>query len=96
MASPLVLFKSGGDSVNVTETRYKYFPARFIWRGQPTQVQAVQRCWTSFRRDLAGRPNEYHHFRVRTADGTFVLTRDLRRDQWTLAGDAEPEERAAA
>ena len=92
----LPLFNSGSDTVNVTERRYEYFPARFVWRDQSFLVQAVRRCWTSVRRDLAGRPNEFHHFRVRTIDGTFVLTRDLRRDRWTLAMDSGSESRAAA
>jgi hypothetical protein len=92
----LPLFKSGDEVVSVTERRYEYFPASFVWREQPFQVQSIRRCWTSVRRDLAGRPNEYHHFRVRTTDGTFVLTRDLRRNRWTLATDSGSESRAAA
>lgn len=98
MVLPLSLFKTGSEPVSVTAMRYQYFPASFVWRGEPREIRAVRRCWTSVRRDIAGRLNEYHHFRVRTEEGTFVLTRDLRRDRWSLAPDTPtrgPESRAA-
>jgi hypothetical protein len=97
MSFPFLPLKanSSREPVVVTETHYKYFPASFIWRGQSFEVSAVRRCWTSVRRDLAGRSSEYHHFRVRITEGTFVLTRDLRRDRWMLEPDLD-EGRAAA
>lgn len=95
MGLGLSRFRVSNETVKVTELRYEYFPATFVWRGQSYQVSAVRRCWTSVRRDLAGRPNEYHHFRVSTSEGTFVLTRDWQRDRWVIEPDAELERRAA-
>jgi hypothetical protein len=95
-AVPQLALKADSDRVSITERRFGYFPAGFVWRGQLLRVLGVTRCWMSTRHDLVGRPHEFHHFRVSTARGTLVLTHDLHRDQWTVAEAWETEGRAAA
>lgn len=95
MSFPFPSLRASSEPVEVTRTQYQYFPASFVRRGRPVEVSAVRRCWTSVRRDLAGRLNEQHHFRVLTAEGAFVLTHDVRRNRWLLAQDLEDSRSAA-
>lgn len=67
------------DAVEIQEKRFGYFPQRFRWRGKTHEVQAVERCWTK-----TGR-NPHLCFRVRSADGTFDLTQNVKTNIWTLS-----------
>lgn len=67
------------DAVEMQEKRFGYFPQRFRWRGKSREVQAVERCWTK-----TGR-NTQMCFRVRSADGVFDLTQDVKTNIWTLS-----------
>lgn len=68
-----------GDAVEMQEKRFGYFPQRFLWRGKSHQVQAVERCWTK-----PGRSAQMC-FRVRSAEGVFDLTQNVRTNIWTLS-----------
>ena len=88
-------FLRGVDGlVKMVETRYRYFPAVFEWRGERVEVERVRRFWTDERRGLTGQVSELHHFSVSTARGEYVLTHDLRRERWTVLPHLE--ERVAA
>lgn len=67
------------DAVEIQEKRFGYFPRRFRWRGNSYQVQAVERCWTR-----TGK-NAQLCFRVRSAEGIFDLTQNVKTDIWTLS-----------
>ena len=71
------------EPVAVTAREHGYFPKSFVWRGRRVTVKAVERCWTINRRNWLGSA-ERHCFRVRTADATYILSQDLRRDTWRL------------
>ena len=64
-------------------TRFNYFPKTFLWRGKQHFIRSVDRCWTVSRRQLLNRV-ERHCFRVRTADATYEMHQDPRRDRWFL------------
>ena len=67
------------DAVEIQEKRFGYFPQRFRWRGKSREVQAVERCWTK-----TGRRAQLC-FRVRSADGVFDLTQNIKTNIWTLS-----------
>lgn len=67
------------DAIEMQEKRFGYFPQRFRWRGKTHEVQAVERCWTR-----TGR-NAQLCFRVRSADGVFDLTQNVKTNIWTLS-----------
>lgn len=67
------------EAVEMQEKRFGYFPKRFRWRGKIYQVDAVERCWTSARRNL------YLCFRVRCREGLFELFQDVRLGSWEVA-----------
>lgn len=67
------------NAVEIQEKRFGYFPQRFRWRGQSHEVQAVERCWTR-----TGRSAQLC-FRVRSVDGVFDLTQNVKTNIWTLA-----------
>ena len=67
------------DAVEIQEKRFGYFPQRFRWRGKSHDVQAVERCWTK-----TGR-SPHLCFRVRSAEGVFHLTQNVKTNIWTLS-----------
>ena len=71
------------EPIAITAKEHGFFPKAFVWRGQRMAVQAVEQCWTISRRRWLGRV-EQHCFRVRTAEGTYVVSQDLARDTWQI------------
>lgn len=67
------------DAVEIQEKRFGYFPQRFRWRGKTREVQQVERCWTK-----TGRKPQLC-FRVRSVDGVFDLTQNVKTNIWTLS-----------
>jgi hypothetical protein len=67
------------EAVEMQEKRFGYFPKRFRWRGRIYQVEAVERCWTSARRNFC------LCFRVRCREGQFELFQDVRLGSWEVA-----------
>lgn len=67
------------DAVEIQEKRFGYFPQRFRWRGQAHEVQTVERCWTK-----TGR-NPHLCFRVRSTQGVFDLTQNVKTNIWSLS-----------
>ena len=66
------------EAVEMLERRFGYFPNRFRWRGKTYDVDGVERCWTSMRR------NPRLCFRVRCREGVFELAQDVRLNKWEV------------
>lgn len=58
---------------------HDYFPAVFRWRGRRFEVMTVEKCWTS-KSSTARRL-----FRVRCAEGSFVLEHAVDSDLWQVS-----------
>ncbi len=69
------------EAVEMMQRRFAYFPRLFRWRGRCFEVESVDRCWAVQRR---GRRPARRFFRVRAADGTFEVYRDLEAGTWHL------------
>ncbi|MEA3397353.1 MAG: DUF6504 family protein [Chloroflexota bacterium] len=70
------------EPIRLLARRHNYFPQRFLWRGEQYNIDAVERAWSEVRRN---RKIARHFFRVRCAEGTFVLYQDARLNAWYLA-----------
>ena len=46
------MFAKNGEKIEMVATRYDYFPASFRWRGRRLEVMAVEKCWTTQRRQM--------------------------------------------
>jgi hypothetical protein len=71
------------EPIEVSDTRFNYFPKTFLWRGRAHHVRSVDRCWTVSRRRVLNTVKR-HCFRVRTADAIYDLHQDPARDAWYL------------
>lgn len=70
------------ESINMLECRFNLFPARFAWRGQVFEVEAVNECKT-----IAHPAGAIYHFWVR-CEGQFLhLIHHLHSDCWALQSD---------
>ncbi len=67
------------EAVEIQEKRFGYFPKRFRWRGKVYDVEQVERCWTTMKR------NPSLCFRVRCCDGVFELFQDVHANTWEVA-----------
>lgn len=67
------------EQINLLGRSHGYFPAAFRWRGRRFDVLAVEKCW------LERRPAARRLFRVRCADGVFVLAQSVGDDSWQLS-----------
>ena len=47
--------RRGAEPIQMRERRHGYFPKLFVWRGKRYRVNAVERCWTVFRRKKGGK-----------------------------------------
>ena len=72
------MFTNNGEKIEMVATRYDYFPASFRWRDRRLDVQAVEKCWTTQRRQTR------RMFRVRTEAGVFVLSFETADDAWRV------------
>lgn len=72
-----------GEPITVTSKQHSYFPKAFLWRGKRHTIQAVEACATTTRQHMFGAVQR-HVFRVRTAEATYELSQDIRRDTWQL------------
>jgi hypothetical protein len=72
------------EAIDVRAKRFGYFPRLFVWRGQHFDVQTVERCWSTSKRQWGNRV-ERHYFRVRCPEGTFELFQNLTHNTWHLA-----------
>lgn len=72
------MFVKNGEKIDMVATRYDYFPASFRWRGRRLDVDAVEKCWTTQRRQTR------RMFRVRTEAGVFELAYEPARDCWRV------------
>lgn len=73
-----LMFSKSGEKIDMVATRYDYFPASFRWRGRRLEVMAVEKCWTTQRRQML------RQFRVRTEAGVFVLSCEPAKDVWRV------------
>lgn len=64
--------------VEMLDKRYGYFPKTFRAGGRTYTVTHVERCWT-----VPGR-SPRHYFRVRCAEGNFVLCQDVNANTWQV------------
>lgn len=62
--------------VEMLEKRFGYFPKTFRTGGRTYTVTHVERCWT-----VPGRATRLY-FRVRCAEGNFVLWQDVNANTW--------------
>ncbi len=67
------------EAVEIQEKRFGYFPKRFRWRGKVYDVEQVERCWTTMKR------NPSLCFRVRCGEGSFDLFQDVHANTWEVA-----------
>ncbi|MGB8648742.1 MAG: hypothetical protein WCF84_26125 [Anaerolineae bacterium] len=67
------------EAVEVQEKRFGYFPKRFRWRGKIYNVEQIEHCWTSMKR------NPSLCFRVRCREGAFELFQDVHANTWEVA-----------
>lgn len=72
------MFAKYGEKIEMVATRYDYFPASFRWRGRRLDVEAVEKCWMTQRRQTR------RLFRVRTEAGVFVLAFEPSNDHWQV------------
>ncbi|MBI4770900.1 MAG: hypothetical protein HY784_10960 [Chloroflexi bacterium] len=72
-----------GEPITVTSKQHGYFPKSFVWRGVRHAIQAVEACNTTTRRHWLGAARSYV-FRVRTAEATYELSQNVKRDTWRL------------
>ncbi len=66
------------EAVEIQEKRFGYFPKRFRWRGHVYDVEQVERCWTTSKR------NPQLCFRVRCSQGQFELYQNVRTNTWEV------------
>jgi hypothetical protein len=71
------------ELIEVSDTRFNFFPKTFFWRGKAHHVRSVDRCWTVSRRRWLSTV-ERHCFRVRTASAIYELHQDLAQNLWYL------------
>lgn len=64
--------------VEMIEKRFGYFPKTFRTGGRTYTVAHVERCWTQPGRS----PRLY--FKVRCAEGDFVLCQDVNANTWHM------------
>lgn len=67
------------ERINLLGRSHGYFPAAFRWRGRRFDVAAVEKCW------MERRPAARRLFRVRCADGVFVLEQSMADDTWQVS-----------
>ena len=67
------------ERINLLGRSHGYFPAAFRWRGRRFDVLAVEKCW------MERRPAARRLFRVRCADGAFVLAQSMADDSWQVS-----------
>lgn len=67
------------ERINLLGRSHGYFPAAFRWRGRRFDVVAVEKCW------MERRPVARRLFRVRCADGVFVLEQSIADDTWLVS-----------
>ncbi len=72
------------ESINMIERRLNLFPAKFYWRGQLYEVEAVAECKTMMA--PSGR-SEAYHFWVRCQGQLLHLSQALSSGQWVLQYD---------
>ena len=70
------------ETVRILDSRFGYFPRRFVWRGGLYEVVRVERV-QSIRREWPRR-RQSRTFWVHTAQGLFVLKHDLSHDLWRV------------
>jgi hypothetical protein len=70
------------ETVKIVDSRYGYFPRRFVWRKGLFEVLRVERV-ESTRREWPRR-RQNRTFWVHTAYGLFVLSHDLLHDLWSV------------
>ncbi len=61
--------------IEILETRFGYFPQRFVANGQEFHVTAVNRCWTEKSKLV---------FLVACGDDKFRLSQNLKSKQWSM------------
>lgn len=67
------------ERIDCLARTHDYFPAVFRWRGRRFEVLTVEKCWTS-------KPSTAKRlFRVRCAEGSFVLEYTVATELWQVS-----------
>lgn len=74
------------SSVEITQFRFRFLPAAFVWRGERYPVMAVLSISDSRRH--WPRRRESRRFRVLTPAGILLLRHDLIHNLWEIGGAA--------
>lgn len=64
--------------IEMLEKRFGFFPKSFRIGGHTYAVAQVDRCWTQ-----PGR-SPRHYFKIRCAEGDFVLCQDVNANTWSI------------